>query len=137
MFLSAVLHRAEVDVFDQPDTTASDRMDLMDVIRTRRNLRRFKAAFAPESLLKEVLTTTRLALSACNSQSLKTMFVRYEQTKLRLAANGQNVTDVSIALDHLILAVHAAGLGTCRIASSKEHMLGEMLGSQRMCAWSR
>jgi nitroreductase len=86
VFLSAVLHRAEVDVFDQPDTTASDRMDLMDVIRTRRNLRRFKAAFAPESLLKEVLTTTRLALSACNSQSLETMVVRYEQTKRRLAA---------------------------------------------------
>ncbi len=89
MFLSAVLHRAKVDVFHQHVTTTSDRMDLMDVIKTRRNLRRFKAAFVPESLLKEVLTTTRLALSACNSQSLKTMVVRYEQTKLRLAASGQ------------------------------------------------
>lgn len=133
-------------------------MDLMEAIRTRRSVRRFKAAPVPENLLMEVLNAARLAPSACNSQPWKIVVVRDEDVKLKLSAsaNGQrfiaqaplvlvacglpdeafptvggymssHVIDVSIALDHLTLAAHAVGLGTCWIASFKEDKVREIL----------
>jgi len=39
-----------------------------------------------------------------------------------------HVIDVSIAVDHLTLAAHAAGLGTCWIAWFKEDKIREILG---------
>jgi nitroreductase len=39
-----------------------------------------------------------------------------------------HVIDASIALDHLTLAAHAQGLGTCWIASFKEEKVREVLG---------
>lgn len=139
--------------------TASDSMDLMEAIKTRRSIRRFKEVPVPESLLKDALNAARLAPSADNTQPWKFVVVRDEQTKLRLAAacNGQkfiaqapvvlvacglpdeafqtvggymssHVIDVSIAIDHLTLAAHASGLGTCWIAWFKEDKVREVLG---------
>ncbi len=134
-------------------------MDLMDAIRTRRSIRRYKPAPVPESVLKEVLNAARLAPSADNAQPWKMVVVRDEQIKVRLAAasNGQkfiaqaplvlvacglpdeafqtvggymssHVMDATIALDHLTLAAHALGLGTCWIAWFKEDKVREILG---------
>jgi nitroreductase len=134
-------------------------MDLMEAIKTRRSIRKYKSTPVPESLLKDVLNAARLAPSADNSQPWKFVVVRDEQTKLRLAnaSNGQkfmaqapviivacgipdeafptvggymssHVLDVSIAVDHLTLAAHSVGLGTCWIAAFKEDKVREALG---------
>jgi len=134
-------------------------MDLMEAIKTRRSVRKYRPAPVPENLLKEVLNAARLAPSADNAQPWKIVVVMDEQAKYRLAAaaNGQkfiaqapvvlvacgipdeafqtvggymssHVIDVSIALDHLTLAAHAFGLGTCWIASFKEEKVREILG---------
>jgi len=137
----------------------SDPMDLMEAIKTRRSIRRYKNLQIPETLLREVLNSARLAPSADNSQPWKIVVVRDEQVKARLAAacNGQkfmaqapmilvacgipedafptvggymssHVIDATIAVDHLTLAAHALGLGTCWIASFKEDKVREILG---------
>lgn len=134
-------------------------MDLMDAIKTRRSVRKYRPSPVPESLLKEVLNAARYAPSADNAQPWKIIVVMDEQTKAKLAAaaNGQkfiaqaplvlvacglpdeafptvggymnsHVIDVSIALDHLTLAAHAGGLGTCWIAWFKEDKVREILG---------
>jgi nitroreductase len=134
-------------------------MDLMEAIKTRRSIRRFKETPVPETLLKDVLNASRLAPSADNAQPWKLVVVRDEQIKVRLASacNGQkflaqapivvvacgipdeafqtvggymssHVIDVSIAMDHLTLAAHALGLGTCWIAWFKEDKVREVLG---------
>lgn len=134
-------------------------MDVMEAIKTRRSIRRYKPAPVPEDLLKTVLNAARLAPSANNSQPWRIIVVSDEDTKLRLVAgaNGQkflaqaplvlvacglpdeafqtaggymssHVIDVSIALDHLTLAAHSVGLGTCWVAWFKEEKVREVLG---------
>lgn len=134
-------------------------MDLMEAIKSRRSIRRYKPAPVPEDLLKTVLNAARLAPSANNAQPWRIIVVTDEDAKLKLAAgaNGQkfiaqapvvlvacglpdeafptaggymssHVIDVSIALDHLTLAAHSVGLGTCWIAWFKEDRVRELLG---------
>jgi len=134
-------------------------MDLMEAIKTRRSIRRYKPTPVPEHLLKEVLNAARLSPSADNAQPWRIIVVRDEQIKLKIAtgANGQkfiaqapivlvacgvpdeafqtvggymssHVIDVAIAVDHLTLAAHALGLGTCWIAWFKEEKIREILG---------
>lgn len=66
-------------------------MDLMEAIRTRRSVRRYKPTPVPESTLKEVLNAARLAPSADNAQPWRIIVVMDEQTKTKLASacNGQ------------------------------------------------
>jgi nitroreductase len=134
-------------------------MDLMDAIKTRRSIRRYKETPVPEDLLKEVLNAARLAPSADNAQPWRIIVVMDEQLKLKLAAAsyGQkfiaqaplvlvvcgipdeafptigghmsaHTVDVAIAVDHMTLAAHAVGLGTCWIGWFKEDKVREVLG---------
>lgn len=61
-------------------------MDLMDAIKTRRSIRRYKDTPLPENLLKEVLNAARFAPSADNAQPWRMIVVMDEQLKLKLAA---------------------------------------------------
>jgi nitroreductase len=134
-------------------------MDLMEAIKTRRSIRRYKETPVPENLLKDVLNAARLAPSADNAQPWRIIVVRDEQVKQRLAAasNGQkfiaeapialvicgvpdeafptmggymssHTIDATIAFDHITLAAHALGLGTCWIGWFKEEKVREALG---------
>ena len=133
-------------------------MDLMEAIKTRRSIRRFRETPVPENLLKEVLNAARLAPSADNAQPWKIIVVRDEQMKQKVtqACNGQkflvqapvvlvlcgipeeafqtvggymssHVIDASIALDHVTLAAHSLGLGTCWVAWFKEEKVKDIL----------
>jgi len=133
-------------------------MDLMEAIKTRRSIRRYKETPVPEELLKTVLNAARLAPSANNAQPWRIIMVTDEDVKLKLAAGANNqrfiaqapiilvacglpdeafqtvggymsshVMDVSIALDHLTLAAHSVGLGTCWIAWFKEDKVRDQL----------
>ena len=66
-------------------------MDLMEAIKTRRSIRRFKETPVPENLLKEVLNTARLAPSADNAQPWRIIVIMDTELKLKLvaASNGQ------------------------------------------------
>ena len=134
-------------------------MDLMEAIKTRRSIRKFRETRVPENLLKEVLNAARLAPSADNAQPWKIIVVRDEQMKQKVtqACNGQkflvqapivlvvcgipedafqtvggymssHVIDASIALDHVTLAAHSLGLGTCWVAWFKEEKVKDILG---------
>jgi nitroreductase len=134
-------------------------MDLMEAIKTRRSIRKFRETPVPENLLKEVLNAARLAPSADNAQPWKIIVVRDEQMKQKVtqACNGQkflvqapivlvvcgipedafqtvggymssHVIDASIALDHVTLAAHSLGLGTCWVAWFKEEKVKDILG---------
>ncbi|MCU0859988.1 MAG: nitroreductase family protein [Thermoplasmata archaeon] len=133
-------------------------MDLMEAIKTRRSIRRYKPTPVPENLLKDALGAARLAPTANNSQPWRIVVVTDEDARLKLAAaaNGQrfmaqapvvlvacgvpdeafstvggymssHVMDATIAVDHLTLAAHALGLGTCWVASFKEEKVKEAL----------
>ena len=139
-------------------TSGREPMDLMEAIKTRRSIRKYKPVPVPEGLLKEVLNASRFAPSADNTQPWRFIVVRDEQMKSKLAAasNSQkfiaqapivivacgipdeayqivggymssHVIDASIALDHMTLAAHANGLGTCWIAWFKEEKVKEVL----------
>jgi nitroreductase len=134
-------------------------MDLMEAIKTRRSIRKFKETPVPENLLKEVLNAARLAPSADNAQPWKIIVVRDVQMKQKVtqACNSQkflvqapvvlvvcgipeeafqtvggymssHVIDASIALDHVTLAAHSLGLGTCWVAWFKEEKVKAILG---------
>ena len=66
-------------------------MDLMEAIKTRRSIRKFRETPVPENLLKEVLNAARLAPSADNAQPWKIIVVRDPQMKQKVtqACNGQ------------------------------------------------
>jgi nitroreductase len=134
-------------------------MEILEAIRTRRSIRKYKSTPIPEGVLKEVLSAARMAPSGVNSQPWKLIVVTDEDIKRRLvpACNGQKfiaeapviiagcgfpddaygtiggymngyVMDVTIAMDHLILAAASAGLGTCWIGAFKEEKVKEVLG---------
>jgi nitroreductase len=136
-----------------------DPMDVLEAIKTRRSVRRYRATPVPEDLLKTVLNAARLAPSANNAQPWRIIVVTDEDLKVKLVAgaHGQkflaeapvvlvacgipdeafqtvggymssHVMDVSIALDHLTLAAHSVGLGTCWVAWFKEDKVREVLG---------
>lgn len=66
-------------------------MEILEAIRTRRSIRKYKSTPIPEDLLKEVLSAARMAPSGANAQPWKLIVVADEDTKLRLvqACNGQ------------------------------------------------
>ncbi len=134
-------------------------MEILEAIRLRRSIRKYRPNPIPEEKLKEILSAARMAPSGVNSQPWKFIIVTDEDTKRKLiqACNGQKfvaeapvvivacgfpddaygtiggymngyVMDVTIALDHLILAATSAGLGTCWIGSFKEEKVKEILG---------
>ena len=66
-------------------------MDLMEAIKTRRSIRKYKETPVPENLLKEVLNAARLAPSAENAQPWKIIVVMdvLVKQKVTQACNGQ------------------------------------------------
>lgn len=125
-------------------------MDMMTAIKGRKSIRKYKAKDIPEDVLQEVLEAARLAPSAANRQAWEMIVVRDAQTKTDLVSVCRNQkfvgecaaflvgvedpeqkwskVDVSIMFDHLTLAAHEKGLGTCWIGAFDKDKVGEMLG---------
>jgi nitroreductase len=110
-------------------------MDFMDVVRSRRSIRRYRPDPIPEDALMEVLEAGRLAPSGSNRQPWHFVIVKTKETKKAMsvpdwAADAPvvlvvcgdpeisatwNVVDPTIAMEHMILAATNLGLGTCWI----------------------
>jgi nitroreductase len=66
-------------------------MEVLEAIKTRRSIRRYKSRPVPEEILKEVLSAARLAPSGNNAQPWRFIIVTDEELKLKLvqACKGQ------------------------------------------------
>jgi nitroreductase len=129
-------------------------MDVLEAIKTRRSVRRFKKERVPPNLLKEVLEAARWAPSARNSQPWRFIIIVDEDLKKRVAnattagkflaeaplgiavavntrATRHPAEDGAAATMNILLAAHALGLGACWIGSygsSYEEEVKRILG---------
>jgi len=121
-------------------------MDFFELIAARYSVRAYKPDPVPDALLAQVLEASRLAPTASNRQPFTLIVLRtagrqeelrriyhrdwFASAPLVIAAcgapaaawvrrDGKNYVDVdvTIAMDHLILAAAAVGLGTCWVAA--------------------
>ncbi len=131
-------------------------MDFYEVIQGRRSVRKYKTDPVDDDKLQRILNAARLAPSAANRQPISFIVVRDDKIKRKLKdAYSQEWfytapviicactlpdkawkrndgkayvdVDVAIAMDHLILAATAEGLGTCWIAAFKPGIVKEVL----------
>lgn len=122
-------------------------MDLQAVIEARFSVRGYQETPVPEAALQRILEAARLAPSACNRQPWHFFVVRTPDTRRQLfplerqawiaaapvvlvacsrpaeawvrrsdAKNHADI-DIAIAMEHLVLAATAEGLGSCWICA--------------------
>ncbi len=132
-------------------------MNIMEAIRTRKSVRAYLDRPVEDEKLCLVLEAARLAPSASNRQEWRFVIVREPETREKIAvvAGMQSFVaqapvviaacadtdeyvmrcgqmsypiDVTIALDHLMLAAVEQGLGTCWIGKFDEKKVKEILG---------
>jgi nitroreductase len=131
-------------------------MDFYEVVERRRSVRAYRREPVEEDKLGRILEAARMAPSAANRQPLKFIVIRdaglrekmleaYSQPWFAHApviicacstpdtawsrVDGKNYADVdlAIAMEHLILAATAEGLGTCWIGAFKPDKVREIL----------
>jgi len=131
-------------------------MDLAEAIKKRRSIRKYLTRKVENDKLDRVLEAGRLAPSAKNLQEWRFVVVRDEGRRKRLAeaAKGQTFVgeapvviaacatvtdyvmtcgqltypiDLAIALEHMVLAAAAEGLGTCWIGAFYEEEVKKIL----------
>jgi nitroreductase len=131
-------------------------MDFYKVVEQRRSIRAYRKDAVEEEKLERVLNAARLAPSAANRQPAHFYVIRGEALRAKmLEAYGQQWfvdapviicacarsseawvrgdgksyadVDVTIAMDHLILAATAEGLGTCWIGAFRPDKLRAVL----------
>ena len=116
----------------------------MEVVRTRRSIRKYMPEEVSDDKLANILEAARLAPSGANRQSWKFIVIREKDTKMKVAEacgkqlwmgdaaaiivgcwlsmpgvdNTPLVRDVTIAMEHIVLAAVNEGLGTCWIGAS-------------------
>ncbi len=131
-------------------------MEFIDVIKARTSVREYGEKQVEDEKINYVLECARLAPSWTNKQCWRFIVIKNKETIeqigksslinrwLRTAPvlliacadptdSGSNnsqayyMTDVSIALEHIILAATDAGLGTCWVAGFNEEKVKELL----------
>ncbi len=111
-------------------------MSILDAILKRRSIRRYRSEPIPEEVLRNILEAGRLAPSADNLQPWHFIVVTDSRIKERLstgrwnsfikdsavtvvgcgyADNEWSTVDVTIALENMVIAAEAQGVGSCWI----------------------
>jgi nitroreductase len=132
-------------------------MDFLDVIEQRYSVRAYRPDPIDPSVLRQVFEAARLAPTACNRQPFQIIVVETAKRQDELArlyhrgwfrqaplvigifalaeqawARRDGVrygwVDATIAMDHLILAATALGLGTCWVAAFDPAAAREIFG---------
>lgn len=124
-------------------------MSLLDLIFRRRSIRRYRSEPIPDDVLKNILEAGRLAPSADNAQPWHFVVITEPKNKEKLsrgrwnrfikdsaativgcgyAANEWSTIDVTIALENMVIAAEAQGVGSCWIGDFKEEEVKELLG---------
>lgn len=123
-------------------------MDVYEAIKIRRSVRAYETRQIPDDVLMRVLEAGRAAPSASNSQpwhfivvkSLekreilsKRMFTKFlMESPVVIVGCGErekrfHLVDVSIAMQQIVLAATAEGLGTCWIGDFDEKVVRDLL----------
>jgi nitroreductase len=118
-------------------------MDILEVIKTRRSIRRYKPDPISEEEINRILEAGRWAPSADNSQPWSFIVLRSPEVRKKLAdtltwgrflaqaplgivvtinprASGHPVEDGAAATQNMLLEAHSLGLGACWIAAYGE-----------------
>lgn len=124
-------------------------MSLLNVIFGRRSIRRYKSEPIPDPILRNILEAGRLAPSADNAQPWHFIVVTESRIKERLSRgrwnrfikdaaatvvgcgytyNEWSTVDVTIALENMVIAAEAQGVGSCWIGDFEEEKVKELLG---------
>ena len=126
---------------------------LIDVILSRRSVRRYKKKAVSEEVMKNILEAGRLAPLANNRQPWKFIVVTDEKLKMRLSkrrwswfirdsaftvvgcgycgdeeAKKWSTVDTSIALENMVLAAWSMDVGSCWIGDFDEVEVKSLLG---------
>jgi len=126
-------------------------LDVFETIQKRKSVRSYMQTPVPDEALVKVLDAARLAPSAGNLQPWHFVIVRDEEKRARIAKGCRygrfldespvvivacgdkkasprwHVVDTSIALEHVVLAATALGLGTCWIGMFNKKDIRERL----------
>ena len=126
-------------------------MDVLEAIRSRRSIRKFRPEPIPDEKLKTILEAGLLAPSAGNRQPWLFIVVKDPERKRSLAKAADNQTfiadadviivalgdpnasprwferDPMIAVEHMVLAATGLGYGTCWIGAFNEKEVKNLL----------
>jgi nitroreductase len=147
-------------------------MEVLEAIKNRRSIRKYKSDAVDEKILESVLDAARLAPSWANTQCWKFIVIRDNETKTKIADallinptigsnpavkalkmapvaivaiaekkvsgyfNGKTATskgenwylyDIGIAMENLVMAATAAGLGTVHIGLFEDQKVAAIL----------
>jgi nitroreductase len=126
-------------------------MDVFEAIQQRRSVRTYEPGPLPKEKLNRILEAAQMAPSASNIQPWHFIVVTDSEKRKKLAEGGTYakflvecpvvivgcgdqaaspkwyVVDVTIALEHIVLAATNEGLGTCWIGSFQENQVKELL----------
>lgn len=128
-------------------------MTLVDVILSRRSVRRYEPRPIPEETMKIILETARLAPSAINRQPWHFIVITEPKLKEQLSQGRYNKflkdaaaviagcgeysnspldrwvpIDVTIAMENMVIAAWSLGVGSCWIGDFDEKQVKELLG---------
>jgi len=115
-------------------------MDILELIKTRRSIRKYKLDPVSEEEINKILEAGRWAPSASNRQPWRFIVLRSEETKRKLAetltwggflsqaplgiavvinprASNHPVEDGAAATQNMLLEAHSLGLGACWIGA--------------------
>ena len=95
-------------------------MELHEAIAKRYSVRAYRNDAVDEATLGRVLEAACLAPTACNLQPFRLIVLR--------TPGREADVDATIAMDHLILAATAEGLGTCWVAAFDPVAARDVLG---------
>jgi len=131
-------------------------MNLFEAIAKRRSVRSYLDKPVERAKLESIFNAVRIAPSACNAQEWRFILVDDPDLRAKVAAAGGQpflkecpliivacaltnrrimrcgepayLVDVAIAVDHLMLAAEAMGLGTCWVGNFDADAAREALG---------
>ena len=127
-------------------------MSLLDLILSRRSIRRYENKDIPEEVLKQILEAGRQAPSAANRQPVRFVvvndhdllknlcdnlinrFVKYAPAAIVGCADVKSfltgkwaVVDATIAMQNIVIAAWTLGIGSCWIGACNEKKVKELL----------
>ena len=127
-------------------------MSLLDVILSRRSIRKYENKEIPQEILQQILEAGRQAPSAVNRQPIRFVVVKDHEIMKKLCDNLISrfvkdapvaivgcadvkslltgkwaVVDATIAMQNMVIAAWTLGIGSCWIGSCNEEKVKELL----------
>ncbi|MCJ7713201.1 nitroreductase family protein [Candidatus Bathyarchaeota archaeon] len=126
-------------------------MSLIDLILSRRSIRKYEKKEIPEKVLNQIFEAGKNAPSAANKQPIRFIILKEQEIKKNLSGTFSRflkdspvvivgcadvkalltgkwaVVDTTIAIQNMVIAAWALGVGSCWIGSFNEKKVKELL----------